>query len=356
MNQDVQPQNSPPVSPAGVVAPPAWTWLSFFLIAPFVLWVGFSIGQKTTNVGLANGPKDPDPVEVLPNTMFRGWADPEMVIVFSGQTYGYLQPCGCSNPQDGGLARRYNFIQMLKKRGWPVEAIDIGELYPKRDPKKLAVAEQEKEKFRTSLKALTFMGYRAYAVGASELTMPLANGLAEAGALNLKDAPSPLLTNLDDPNKIFAGFGGRQVLTFGNRVKVGVANVVAPSLAKKFADDPNLKFHAYDLMLEPVMEHFAKENVDVSIVLLQANYDFDPARPAAILREYALELERYSKSAKEKKLAKGTLKLIDVIGHVSHEDNPAGQLVPIPERDAKGDEIKFDAGRDGECYVTLAEA
>src|SRR6476646_7006724 len=43
---------------------------------------------------------------------------PDAVLVITGQTYGYLQPCGCSRPQIGGLERRANFIAGLKAKGW----------------------------------------------------------------------------------------------------------------------------------------------------------------------------------------------------------------------------------------------
>ena len=42
--------------------------------------------------------------------------------------YGYIQKCGCSHPQKGGLERRYNFIQSLKDRGWEVVGLDVGDV------------------------------------------------------------------------------------------------------------------------------------------------------------------------------------------------------------------------------------
>src|SRR5690348_7857475 len=48
--------------------------------------------------------------------LFQFWPKnrpPDLVLILSGETYSYLQPCGCSRPQYGGLARRYNFIQGL---------------------------------------------------------------------------------------------------------------------------------------------------------------------------------------------------------------------------------------------------
>src|SRR5690242_12636009 len=63
--------------------------------------------------------------------LFETWPKdrkPDLVIVLSGQMYGYLQKCGCSHPQKGGLERRYNFIQSLKARGWEVIGVDLGDL------------------------------------------------------------------------------------------------------------------------------------------------------------------------------------------------------------------------------------
>src|SRR5262245_10772111 len=38
--------------------------------------------------------------------LFVGWTKPDFALILTGQTFGYLQPCGCSFPQYGGLARR----------------------------------------------------------------------------------------------------------------------------------------------------------------------------------------------------------------------------------------------------------
>jgi hypothetical protein len=48
-------------------------------------------------------------------SLFATWpkAKPEAVIVLSGQTFGHVQPCGCSRPQMGGLERRANFIDSM---------------------------------------------------------------------------------------------------------------------------------------------------------------------------------------------------------------------------------------------------
>src|SRR5437660_891773 len=55
---------------------------------------------------------------VLPARLFRGWDKPDLVLVLSGSQHGYLLPCGCSRPQVGGLERRWNFVQLLREKGW----------------------------------------------------------------------------------------------------------------------------------------------------------------------------------------------------------------------------------------------
>src|SRR5436309_236748 len=51
----------------------------------------------------------------LPPELFQGWPEqpPEVAIVLSGQQHSYLKFCGCSQPQQGGFERRYNFLAKL---------------------------------------------------------------------------------------------------------------------------------------------------------------------------------------------------------------------------------------------------
>lgn len=67
-----------------------------------------------------------------PSRLFWDWpkdVKPELVVLLTGEQHGYMQPCGCTSPQYGGLERRYNFMQQLMKdRRWPVAALDVGDI------------------------------------------------------------------------------------------------------------------------------------------------------------------------------------------------------------------------------------
>src|SRR5205085_2579233 len=104
--------------------------------------------------------------------LFRDWPKPDVALLLTGEQHGYLQPCGCSEPQKGGLARRYNLLQSLGKRGWTVVAADVGDVAQDSGP-------QTRLKYEYSMKALGLMGYTAVGLGKNEVNLPLLNGLAD---------------------------------------------------------------------------------------------------------------------------------------------------------------------------------
>ncbi|MBA4065946.1 MAG: hypothetical protein C0501_19955 [Isosphaera sp.] len=129
---------------------------------------GWNRGAPSPEPGPPEQPKDPV-VGGLP--LFHGWpkdAKPAAVVVLSGQTFGYVQPCGCSRPQMGGLERRAVFVKSLRDKGWPVVGADLGDVYPP----KSAVEEQGKLKYRLAMDALREMGYVAVGVGKAEFPVP----------------------------------------------------------------------------------------------------------------------------------------------------------------------------------------
>src|SRR5262249_38213961 len=100
--------------------------------------------------------------------LFKGWPKPDLVLVLSADEQGYLNPCGCSDPQYGGLERRYNFIQILRDQGWPVVALDLGNVAQKKAPVEHLTNVQQLIKYRYSMLALKAMDYAAVGVGPIE--------------------------------------------------------------------------------------------------------------------------------------------------------------------------------------------
>ncbi|MCS7272173.1 MAG: hypothetical protein NZ703_13915, partial [Gemmataceae bacterium] len=116
---------------------------------------------------------------------------PALALVISGQTYGFLQPCGCTRPQLGGLERRAQFVQSLKAKGWPVAGVDLGDIYPQH----LYVRQQGLLRYETVMRALHAMGYQAVGIGKADLEAEL-DKLLTAYALQEERPPYLLAANL----------------------------------------------------------------------------------------------------------------------------------------------------------------
>jgi len=106
------------------------------------------------------------PSQPLPpaEPLLEGWENPAVVLLLSGEQHGYLEPCGCSLTQSGGLARRATLEAMLRERSWPVVGFDAGGLL--KDSRT-----QDQLKFEAILDGLKQLKYAAIAAGVSELRL-----------------------------------------------------------------------------------------------------------------------------------------------------------------------------------------
>jgi hypothetical protein len=165
--------------------------------------------------------------------LFANWPTPKAVLVISGQMDGYLEPCGCTQGQIGGLIRRADFLDRLKAQNWPVALVDLGSLI--KDPGAARGGfEQAKIKFGIALKAYSALNYQAIALSAEDLKV----GIGEAFA--------QFLNNLGDSTRIVAanvqpaaGFESRiatsQIIQAGP-LKIGVTAVVDPEALSRLVD------------------------------------------------------------------------------------------------------------------------
>ncbi len=201
----------------------------------------------------------PPTVGSLP--LFATWPKdlrPDLALVLTGQTYGYLSPCGCSRPQTGGLERRANLIAQLKGKGWAVAGLDLGDIAP--PPK--GVHRQTLLKYATTMTALREMGYVAAGLGEYDFATQLID-LLSSYTLNNGDKPpivlaANLLAVVRNPggqantmpiDQYFPGAGKRamveavEVVARPGEPAFGVVSVIGPSVAEKVAAaDANFDF------------------------------------------------------------------------------------------------------------------
>ena len=232
--------------------------------------LSLTLVSALTGTGLAYWLKSPVAEPTNPEgkgiraRLFQGWGKPDFVIVLSAQQHGYMLPCGCSEPQVGGLERRYNFMQMLKAKGWPIVAVDLGDVPQKRGPANLANV-QGLLMYRYSMMALKEMGYLAVGVGEYEGALSLARVEGEWAA-NFPQ-PAVLAANLKDADTNFPFLKAIETQTVpGTRVKVGVTNVVGPTIDENIKD-PAVKFADSADSLRAQLKKMQADKVDLPILL-----------------------------------------------------------------------------------------
>jgi hypothetical protein len=93
---------------------------------------------------------------------------PALALVVSGQLDGYLEPCGCTRGQAGGLVRRYEFLDRLRRQDWPIIQIDLGGLIGPPENSRPS-SELTTIKLRHALKALSLSGCDVMSVNADDL-------------------------------------------------------------------------------------------------------------------------------------------------------------------------------------------
>lgn len=193
----------------------------------------------------------------------RDWPKPDVAVVLSGQEFGYLQPCGCSEPQRGGLARRFNMMELLRKRGWAVVAGDLGDVAQRSGPQALL-------KYKYAMLSLQQMKYTAVGIGANEMGLQLFSALGEF-ALNER-SPRVVSANLKDKESKFPEMVGSTIVSAGkgNTATVGFAGIVGPTVAK-LSQDPDARFEPQEKQLPAVLADLEKQGADIRVLLYQGS-------------------------------------------------------------------------------------
>ncbi|HLJ11579.1 MAG TPA: multiheme c-type cytochrome [Planctomycetaceae bacterium] len=237
-----------------------------------------SASDKSSDAAIApatesNGQAEPLPAISIakpsappaPKPLFEGWVSPAAVIVFSGEQHGYIEPCGCSLNQLGGLSRRADLLRQIGEREWPVTAFDGGGLV--NNPTR----QQGKLKFDMTLRCLTDMRYGAVALGVEELQLSF-----DFLSYHRPDELPFLAANIlffDDPKFTGAPLTKR-VLQIGG-VKIGVTAVFGMSLK---ADAPQAGEFQFEILepatsLKKVLAELKAERPDLIILLSHAKPD-----------------------------------------------------------------------------------
>ena len=244
-------------------------------VPPATSTAGKELTEAPAKSGTPPKSKGKDPL-----IKFAAWSKqpPAAVLVVSGEQNGYLQPCGCTDGQLGGLGRRYDLIEQLRARGWPVAAIDLGNLI--HDPAaSRGGPQQEKIKFDTAIKALAAMKYSAVALGPEDLKLGVLETISLL--LNLK-TPLFLAANLQ-PTAGFEETVRPSMIISDGPVRVGVTAVIDPAVFNALADPDKAELVTIKPAAEVLPAVVAQLDKDSAIQVLMVQGPPEEARRLAEL-------------------------------------------------------------------------
>ena len=99
-----------------------------------------------------------------PTPLLDGWQKPAVTLLLTGEIHGYMEPCGCTENQSGGMSRRGDLYKRLTDRGWPVVGFDLGGSIKRNRT-------QSQFKFEAIAQSLNDLGFRALNLGPEELRL-----------------------------------------------------------------------------------------------------------------------------------------------------------------------------------------
>ena len=200
--------------------------------------------------------------------LVKGWTKPAVTLVFSGEQHGYMEPCGCSVTQSGGLSRRGDLMRQLTEKGWPFAAIDLGGLVKKDN-------QQNKFKFQVMRTALKDLSYGAMALGPEELSIErIEPGFLVQQGTEQKEPPF-VNANVDftlfkDPS-LRPALPAKIITINGHRI--GVTAIFGQTLTAALfgeAGDPQIKVNDPAKSLPPAIAELKREKAEVLILLSHA--------------------------------------------------------------------------------------
>ena len=253
--------------------PAAAPALALSLSLAILIVVGCTGKRSASDSGTSPGPAT-TPQQAVAKTSgpkpFDGWPTPAGVLMISGQQDGYLEPCGCTEGQKGGLGRRLDLIGQLRGRKWPLALIDLGSLA--HDPATdRGGPEEAKQKFAVALRALGMMNYDAVALGADDLKL----GVDEALMLvinGVKDRPKVVSANVAPAEGMDTeGHFVPSLRTTAGPVKLGITSVLDPEAFRALNDpskDAALVFKDPARALPGVLADLEKDT-DVQVLMVQ---------------------------------------------------------------------------------------
>mgnify|MGYP001949539300 CR=1 FL=1 len=189
-------------------------------------------------------------------------SDSAINIIFTGEENGYLEPCGCSEKELGGLPKRHSLINLLRNRDENWIILSLGDLPGK-------VGRQDEIKMETTLKALGQMGYTAHNIGEKDISMGI-DLLGYLSQISSVDFISSNIVNLKPQILKIKPYIVKEIKIKETTLRVGILGIVSPELI----DDVYQEIEVVDpiVSLKPLLSKLS-DKTDLLILLSHAEIE-----------------------------------------------------------------------------------
>ncbi len=178
-----------------------------------------------------------------------------VTLIFSGAELGYLEPCGCSEGQLGGIARRDRFLQQFRANGNVIVPIANGNLIQDVSP-------QSELKADIGFFALADMEYIAYNVGERDIQF----GVEHLSALSEQNGLPLISANLyQGSSPVFTSYLLHTVQMPTDIVKIGIVGLISPNFTV-YAENADVRIREPNTVLKALIPELT-ENADVIVCL-----------------------------------------------------------------------------------------
>lgn len=224
-----------------------------------VVFMGFFRGSDNAEPQTDGDGLDPDAMLCL------SWPVPKVALILSGEQDGYIEPCGCTENQSGGLSRRGNLIKQLQDLKWKTAGLDLGGIV-RRDRL------QSQLKFRTMLVSLKDLNYKAIGLGAKDIKLG-PDYLLSQHTPEDPESIAYVCANVTFYDSTELGTPARTRTFEEGGLKFGVTGVLGKSLELELKQVQDVKVEEPTEAIKSALESLEAADVDIRILLSHGSMD-----------------------------------------------------------------------------------
>jgi len=194
-------------------------------------------------------------------------SETELIIAFSGEETGYLEPCGCEQTRTGGIAKRHSLFLSIQGENQTLFPVSLGDLTNHRK-------RQDEIKMETLLHALGDMRYTLHNLGEKDLEMG-----PEVLSYIFYSSPVRLLSSNvvlpDTPGIKIHPYVTGEVKVGDRTIRIGFLGILSPKLPG--GTSSRVKIIPPSEAIAPII----KELRDADLLILLSHAEFEESKRLA---------------------------------------------------------------------------